>query len=58
MYFVVWLVAEVLELAGNYARSNKRSRVKPKDIKLGISTDDELHKVRLMFGFIGWLPEN
>jgi histone H2A len=37
-----YIVAEILELAGNSARDNKRTRITPRDIKLTVLNDEEL----------------
>lgn len=40
-----YLVAEIMELAGNSTRDNKRRRITPRDIYLGVHNDDELSKL-------------
>jgi histone H2A len=40
-----YLVAEILELAGNVARDNKRSRIVPRHIQLAVRTDRELSEL-------------
>ena len=39
---IEYLLAEVLELAGNCARDNKRKSIKPRHIMMAVEMDDEL----------------
>lgn len=39
------LKAEILELAGNAARDNKKGRITPRHIKLAVANDEELNQV-------------
>lgn len=42
-----YIVAEIIELSGNAAKDNKRTRISPRHIRLAIEKDEELSE---MFG--------
>lgn len=45
MLKIGWLMMQVLELAGNAARDNKKTRIVPRHIQLAVRNDEELSRL-------------
>lgn len=44
-FYLNVFTAEILELAGNAARDNKKGRIAPRHILLAVANDEELNQV-------------
>ena len=44
-FYLNAFTAEILELAGNAARDNKKGRIAPRHILLAVANDEELNQV-------------
>ncbi|KAF7236942.1 Histone H2AX [Varanus komodoensis] len=53
-----YLTAEILELAGNAARDNRKTRIVPRHVQLAVRNDEELSRLlgRVMIAQGGVLP--
>ena len=40
-----YLVAEIIDLSGNFAKEDKRQRITPKHVMFAVKTDEELTKL-------------
>jgi histone H2A len=40
-----WMILQVLELAGNASRDNKKTRIVPRHVQLAVRNDEELSKL-------------
>jgi len=50
------LTAEVLELAANSARDNRKKRIRPRDVRLAVGHDTELSKVYITLYTLIFFP--
>ena len=59
-YVIEYLCAEILELAGNAARDNKKIRIVPFHITLVVNNDEGINKLLgvVTIAYCGVLPNN